>query len=530
MSIKCQTAVFISLMIWSLTPLCMEVTHLPPLAGQPEIITPQGRRVALYEQSHALIISASHYPGVAKKGWRELPSTRSEMDQVALSLQKHGFHVVRISDPTGDELFRAIRDFGAEYGRVRESRLLFFFSGHGYTNPNTGQGYLVPIDAADPAHNPVQFYNKAMPIKQLELFALEIEVRHAVFFFDSCFSGSIFTKKGPLDDRIPSPSLAAERWRYLAEKSREPVRQFIAAGGAKETLPAKSQFVPLFLRSLMNDSPGGDGYITSKQIGSWLEQTVPSINPFQTPHSDVIRDPGYIFGDMVFKIPGAAISPNLPREAIKIETENRPQNVRGQPQDATRSVLPDLKKVEGIEWSWPLARTNRLNPSVISKVEKGIDIKGRMGEPVYAAADGKIMYVGNGIRGYGNLVIVKSSNSILSAYAHNSETLVKEGQDVKRGDLIAKMGDTDATETKLRFEIRLQGKPVDVFKFLPDLLIQKNIGSTVARSSGESEEPKESPNSLNSEDLKLHPNGKYQTPAGRPFVSTDRPYPIETKF
>ena len=84
-----------------------------------------------------------------------------------------------------------------------------------------------------------------------------------------------------------------------------------------------------------------------------------------------------------------------------------------------------------------------------------------------AAGAGRVMYAGSGIRGYGNLVIVKHSNSLLSAYAHNRSILVKEGQTVTKGEKIAEMGDSDSDSVKLHFEIRQQGKPVDPSRFLP---------------------------------------------------------------
>jgi lipoprotein NlpD len=86
---------------------------------------------------------------------------------------------------------------------------------------------------------------------------------------------------------------------------------------------------------------------------------------------------------------------------------------------------------------------------------------------VVAAGAGKVMYAGSGIRGYGNLVIVKHSNTLLSAYAHNKAIVVKEGDTVSKGQVIAEMGDTDADSVKLHFEIRQQGKPVDPTRFLP---------------------------------------------------------------
>ena len=99
--------------------------------------------------------------------------------------------------------------------------------------------------------------------------------------------------------------------------------------------------------------------------------------------------------------------------------------------------------------------------------KKGIDIAGKSGQAVVAAAAGKVMYAGSGIRGYGNLVIIKHSNSLLSAYAHNKTIGVKEGQNVGKGEKIAEMGNSDADAVKLHFEIRQQGKPVDPAKYLP---------------------------------------------------------------
>ena len=97
---------------------------------------------------------------------------------------------------------------------------------------------------------------------------------------------------------------------------------------------------------------------------------------------------------------------------------------------------------------------------------KGIDIAGKPGDPVLAAADGQVVYAGAGLRAYGNLIIVKHNNTYLTAYAHNQKLLVKEDQRVRRGEKIAEMGSTDADRVKLHFEVRRQGKPVDPARFL----------------------------------------------------------------
>ena len=98
---------------------------------------------------------------------------------------------------------------------------------------------------------------------------------------------------------------------------------------------------------------------------------------------------------------------------------------------------------------------------------KGLDIGGAAGDPVIAASDGKVVYAGAGLRGYGNLIILKHNNTYLTAYAHNQTLLVKEDQTVKKGQKIAEMGNSDADRVKLHFEVRRQGKPVDPAKYLP---------------------------------------------------------------
>jgi lipoprotein NlpD len=118
-----------------------------------------------------------------------------------------------------------------------------------------------------------------------------------------------------------------------------------------------------------------------------------------------------------------------------------------------------------IAWMWP-APGPVVRPFDDAR-NKGLVISGKLGEPVLAAADGRVVYSGSGLRGYGNLVIVKHNNTYLTAYAHNQALLVKEDQVVRRGQKIAEMGSSDADQVQLHFEIRKQGKPVDPAKLLP---------------------------------------------------------------
>ena len=161
--------------------------------------------------------------------------------------------------------------------------------------------------------------------------------------------------------------------------------------------------------------------------------------------------------------------------AAKPETKDKPDAPDVPARAPVAAVVPPAGVAPGsvvtatddekLSWMWP--SDGKIVATFDEGKNKGIDIAGRAGQQVMAAGTGKVMYAGSGIRGYGNLVIVKHSNSLLSAYAHNRSIVVKEGQNVSKGQVIAEMGDSDADSVKLHFEIRQQGKPVDPSRFLP---------------------------------------------------------------
>ena len=126
---------------------------------------------------------------------------------------------------------------------------------------------------------------------------------------------------------------------------------------------------------------------------------------------------------------------------------------------------PADRDPEAIDFMWPAK--GKVLAAFSEPNNKGVDIGGRIGDPVVAAAQGRVMYTGTGIRGYGKLIVIKHDNGFNSVYAHNREIMVKEGQQVVRGQKIAELGDTDAEAPKLHFEIRKSGKPVDPLRYLP---------------------------------------------------------------
>lgn len=125
---------------------------------------------------------------------------------------------------------------------------------------------------------------------------------------------------------------------------------------------------------------------------------------------------------------------------------------------------PSSAEAAKLDWMWPAQ--GKLS-STTDRNQKGIDISGTSGQPVWAAEAGKVTYAGRGIRGYGNMIIVRHSPTLLSVYAHNKSNMVKEGQTVNRGQQIAEMGDTDSAGVKLYFEIRSNGKPINPTPLLP---------------------------------------------------------------
>jgi len=167
-------------------------------------------------------------------------------------------------------------------------------------------------------------------------------------------------------------------------------------------------------------------------------------------------------GETVAKAPVVAVDPK-PEPKPEIQPEARPEpkpEPKPEPRPEPAAAGPD-----DVAWQWP--SSGKVISSFSDSGNKGIDFGGKAGDPVAAAADGKVVYVGTGIRGFGQLLIVKHNATFLSAYAHNRKILVAEGQQVTRGQKVAEMGNTDSEIVKLHFEIRKQGKPTDPLAYLP---------------------------------------------------------------
>ena len=161
--------------------------------------------------------------------------------------------------------------------------------------------------------------------------------------------------------------------------------------------------------------------------------------------------------------PAPAPAPAKP--AVPVATQTTP-GVTPAPAPAPASPPPPPSAgADDVDFIWPAS--GALIAGFDEAKNKGLGIAGKAGDAVLAAADGRVVYAGAGLRGYGNLIILKHNNTFLTAYAHNQTLLVKEDQTVKKGQKIAEMGSTDADRVKLHFEVRRQGKPVDPSRYLP---------------------------------------------------------------
>lgn len=141
-------------------------------------------------------------------------------------------------------------------------------------------------------------------------------------------------------------------------------------------------------------------------------------------------------------------------------------SVKETPKDTAKDVAKDAAgDDDNLAWAWPVS--NPVSAGFDEQRNKGLDFAGKPGDPVLAVADGRVVYAGSGLRGYGNLVIIKHNNTYLTAYAHNRAMLVEQDQVVRKGQRIAEMGSTESDTVKLHFEVRKLGKPVDPAKLLP---------------------------------------------------------------
>jgi hypothetical protein len=249
-----------------------------------------GKDVGLFRESHALVVGVFDYTA----GWPDLPGVARDTDAVAKALEAQGFSVEVVRNPTAERLQQAYREFIGRHGLVAENRLLFWFAGHGYTERKSyggDVGYIVPADAPLPDRDRAAFLDKALSMQQMEVYARSIDARHALFLFDSCFSGQLFSVNRAVPD-------------HITYKTALPVRQFITSGSAEEQVPDRSIFREQFEEALRGEADRNeDGYVTGAELGEFLQEKVLYYSRgSQHPQYGKIRDTALDKGDFVFGV------------------------------------------------------------------------------------------------------------------------------------------------------------------------------------------------------------------------------------
>ncbi|MCH8208570.1 MAG: caspase family protein, partial [Nitrospinae bacterium] len=265
--------------------------------GEVYILDKAGNEVGLFKESHALVIGVSRY----EYGWPQLPGVLNDIRMVREALEKHGFNVVVVEDPDKKQLEDAIHQFIHMYGQRQSTRLVFYFAGHGHTLQlayGGDMGYIVPRDAPNPNDDKPGFLERAIDMQQFEVYAKRIQAKHALFLFDSCFSGSIFSTSRAVPE-------------HISYKTSLPVRQFITAGSANETVPDESVFRAQFIVALEGAGDvDHDGYLTGVELGEFLQKTVTNYTKgYQHPQYGKIRDRNLDKGDFVFPVNLASLPP-----------------------------------------------------------------------------------------------------------------------------------------------------------------------------------------------------------------------------
>ncbi len=251
-----------------------------------------GEETQLYKESYALVIGVSDYTY-----WPDLPGVKKDVAKVKTALEKHGFTVTSVDNPTLLELKNAFDTFIEKYGNAdkKETRLLIYFAGHGHTiitNYGDTLGYIVPKDAPNPNNNEAKFQSAVMLMKQIDNYALTIQAKHSIFLFDACFSGSLFSTQRAIPQEIN-------------DKTKLDVRQFITSGSIDETVPDESIFCEQLIEALTTDYADNnkDGYLTGTELGKYLQTNVINYSKdTQHPQYGKIKHPKLDKGDFVFKL------------------------------------------------------------------------------------------------------------------------------------------------------------------------------------------------------------------------------------
>jgi murein DD-endopeptidase MepM/ murein hydrolase activator NlpD len=359
-----------------------------------------------------------------------------DVREIESALKAAGFgEIETVFDADQRTMKRAIRDFGK---KAEGAEIAFlYYSGHG-TQAN-GENYLIPVNAA--IDKEADYEIEAVSANALMRQIANARPKATIVVLDACRDNPVaFTRGGTKGlSRMDAPSGT------MIAFSTAPNATASDQGHYAKVLARQIRTPGLELLDVFRNTTAE----VMRLSGGRQEPRMSEV---------AITDRVYFLPQQVASVAMAPTSqalPPIPTESLTLTTPSPSAD----PTPSTRASAP----CQG-DWVWP---TDGPVLKGFQVGEKGIKLGGSGGEPVYAAADGRVAYAGSGLRGYGNLIIIKHGGDCMTAYAHNDMLLVKVEQSVHAGQEIAKLGSTDADSAQLGFEIRVQGKPIDPLIMLP---------------------------------------------------------------
>ncbi|WP_457324656.1 peptidoglycan DD-metalloendopeptidase family protein [Roseateles sp. P5_E11] len=267
--------------------------------------------------------------------------------------------------------------------------------------------------------------------------------------------GTSLHRAAPVEDRNPQPATAAV--------VPAPAASAASAPDAKPPLPGA-------------ENAGKAGYYTVKPGDALIRIALDNGQSWRDVAKwNSLENPNRIEVGQVLRVVPPGVDPSAVTAkpiASTAKVESRPLDAKppvaaasAPTASSTSTPTPAASEDDSMAWGWPVAQS--ISAGFDEQRNKGLDFSGKPGDPVLAVADGRVVYAGSGLRGYGNLVIIKHNSTYLTAYAHNRAMLVEQDQTVRKGQRIAEMGSTESDTVKLHFEVRKLGKPVDPAKLLP---------------------------------------------------------------
>lgn len=293
-----------------------EVTDPHPNPAEMTYPDLKGKDFEFYTKSYALLIGESNYP---QKPLNDVPG---EMRKLRSVLESHGFDVALYLDVKSADFSNVIECFIAKVGNDPKARVVVYVASHGATRTPAGRpiGYILPIDALLPTDDP-NFNLKAIRIAKFVDWAEALEVKHALFIFDACFSGTIMmTRSSP-------PTLQPASGYVFSDNVQMPLRIFFASGTAEQEVPASSVYANLLTQALLGErieaDSNKDGYLTGTELAAFLEGAVPAYSK-QTPVHGRIKREDLDIGEIVFRIPVNTANVVAPKNADDNATSLQP--------------------------------------------------------------------------------------------------------------------------------------------------------------------------------------------------------------